>query len=173
LAAPAQREGVGASGHVPEPDERLDVADVLPGAGLARPSEQEQVLQCVPLSRMPLNVKVDHACPFLAFRARRCLDSRSKGRTHRGHADQGASSASAHIVPEPRLVAGRRRCSPPASGGRNGGRTRRRPCRRPCRSSVGVADTTFVVTDRSVPRGAGADTTLVLTFRHERLDLPA
>ena len=29
---------------VPEPDERLDVADVLPGAGLARPSEQEQVL---------------------------------------------------------------------------------------------------------------------------------
>ena len=51
--------------NVPEPDGRLDVADVLPGAGLARPSEQEQVLQCVPLSRMPLNVKVDHVCPFL------------------------------------------------------------------------------------------------------------
>ena len=29
---------------VPEPDVRLDVADVLPGRGLARPSEQKQML---------------------------------------------------------------------------------------------------------------------------------
>ena len=42
--APERRQRAHTHTKVPEPDGRLDVADVLPGAGLARPSEQEQVL---------------------------------------------------------------------------------------------------------------------------------
>ena len=52
---------------VPEPDVRLDVADVLPGRGLARPSEQKQML---PVRASESDVLEGEGRPRVSFPAR-------------------------------------------------------------------------------------------------------